>query len=1061
MAALPAKLARPRLPAVVARRRLFALLDATEGAAVWVEGAPGAGKTTLAASWLDVAARPCLWYQVDAGDTDIATLFHFLAIALHHLVPAARATLPHFTPEYALGLDTFGRRFFSELFRHLPDGVVVVFDNVQEADADGLFAEVLRLALESVPPHVRVVCLSRGRPPVALARLIANGNLAHIEPATLRLTADEAHALASLRGVTDSEAVAALHAQTQGWAAGLVLMLVQPAGERPVPVADAAPQVLFDYFMGEILLRTEDAPRQFLMKTALLPTMQSADAEALAEWPGGAAILAELVRRNQFTYQLTPHEPVYEYHPLFRAFLLRRLEASVTAAEFTRLCAEAARLLEQRAAIEQAAELYRRACQWSALAAMIRLHAERLITEGRSRSLEAWLAALPEPVRTADGWLEYWLGSCRLAFDPAQARTHYERAYVLFTGIDEVAGSYLAWAGVIDSFMYEWGDFAQIDPWVGELEQLRGRHPHYPSAEIEARVTMGMLAAMTWRFAGHPALPQWVERALHIVLAHPGSRLAMLLANHLVFYSLWDGDFPRAAVVIEALRPQVERLRHDPLALLHWYVMDAMYSWFVADHAACLAAVEAGNRLAAETGVHLLDIYLNAQGVYSAVSVGDRPTARACMGRMVAAGPVRMLDKSLCAYMLASVAWLEGDLPRAIEQGEAAVRLAAATRAPMAFGLCQVELAKTLFEAGRTAEALACFEQAHASHRARRFMEFLEDLHGAHFALALDDEAQAVQRLRRAMPLGAQQGYLNTPRWRPEAMARLCALALGHGIAPDYVRLLIRRRALLPPTAADVPDAWPWPVRLHTLGRFGIEIDGVPLTFTHKAQRRPLDLLKVLIARAGRKVAVAELAEILWPDAEGDAAHRSLVTTVYRLRRLLRHDAAVEVGEEGVALSPRHCWVDAWVLQQALGDTERARDKVAGIARVERLERLLALYGGPFLEGTSCGAWALPLRDNLHSRLLRLIEHAGTDHERLEAWEAAIALYQKGIELEPLAEAFYRRLMRAYRALGRTAEALAVYQRCRETLATLCGIPPSAKTESLRQAILAAAPHDP
>jgi ATP/maltotriose-dependent transcriptional regulator MalT len=42
---------------------------------VWVEAAPGSGKTTLAASWLDSRTRPCLWYQIDAGDADVATFF--------------------------------------------------------------------------------------------------------------------------------------------------------------------------------------------------------------------------------------------------------------------------------------------------------------------------------------------------------------------------------------------------------------------------------------------------------------------------------------------------------------------------------------------------------------------------------------------------------------------------------------------------------------------------------------------------------------------------------------------------------------------------------------------------------------------------------------------------------------------------------------------------------------------------------------------------------------------------------------------------------------------------
>jgi LuxR family transcriptional regulator, maltose regulon positive regulatory protein len=64
-----AKLTRPRLHKAVARERLFALLDDAREhmAATCVVGPPGAGKTTLVASWLDARGIKGIWYQVDTS----------------------------------------------------------------------------------------------------------------------------------------------------------------------------------------------------------------------------------------------------------------------------------------------------------------------------------------------------------------------------------------------------------------------------------------------------------------------------------------------------------------------------------------------------------------------------------------------------------------------------------------------------------------------------------------------------------------------------------------------------------------------------------------------------------------------------------------------------------------------------------------------------------------------------------------------------------------------------------------------------------------------------------
>ena len=77
------KLSPPRLGRVFERARLFDMLDAWSGyPAIWVAAAPGAGKSTLIATWLQSRQRLTLWLQVDGGDADPATFLKSLDVLL-------------------------------------------------------------------------------------------------------------------------------------------------------------------------------------------------------------------------------------------------------------------------------------------------------------------------------------------------------------------------------------------------------------------------------------------------------------------------------------------------------------------------------------------------------------------------------------------------------------------------------------------------------------------------------------------------------------------------------------------------------------------------------------------------------------------------------------------------------------------------------------------------------------------------------------------------------------------------------------------------------------------
>src|SRR5207302_6962733 len=120
-------------------------------------------------------------------------------------------------------------------------------------------------------------------------------------------------------GRVAKEHARALHAATDGWAAGLVLMLERAVANDAPAGRDVRPrQAVFDYFASEILAGSDAETRQFLIETALLPKLTGPQAEMLTGSPRAGEILAGLAARRYFTDCHPEPEPTYQYHPLFR-----------------------------------------------------------------------------------------------------------------------------------------------------------------------------------------------------------------------------------------------------------------------------------------------------------------------------------------------------------------------------------------------------------------------------------------------------------------------------------------------------------------------------------------------------------------------------------------------------------------------------------------------------------------------------------------------------------------------------------------------------------------------
>ena len=196
------------------------------------------------------------------------------------------------------------------------------------------------------------------------------------------------------------------------------------------------------------------------------------------------------------------------------------------------------------------------------------------------------------------------------------------------------------------------------------------------------------------------------------------------------------------------------------------------------------------------------------------------------------------------------------------------------------------------------------------------------------------------------------------------------------------------------------------------------------------------------------RVQEPRLAELLWPESDGDMAHHSFIVALSRLRKLLGKEEALVLKEGRLSLSNRHCWVEVWAFERFLGQAEKARKEGRGTEANRYFEKALSLYRGPFLHFEEL-PWAVSLREKLRGGFLGAVTHLGRCYEEAGRWEEAVSCYGKGLDADDLAEELYRRLMVCHLRQGRAAEALSVYRRCRKTLSSVLGVDPSTETRAI------------
>lgn len=1066
-----AKVSPPRVVRVYPRPRLFKSLNEAKAQPVtWVCGPPGSGKTTLVASYLSAEKQPHIWYQVDSGDTDLATFFSCLRLAVEETARRKRPNLPLLTPEYLLDVATFTRTFFGNLWARLPLPFVLVFDNYHEVGEDAPLHLLIQAGLLQIPEGGRVIFIGRNDPHPAFARLRANQAMTVVDGKALQLTAKEARGLMASRreGKIPNEMRAIVCRHAGGWVAGIILMLDRFHADRrvsheatPVP-GGQPPEAVFDYFLVEVLGRLPTAVQDFLLRSAFLPSLTVAMAERMTDTGFAESTLKELSRRNFFIASYP--EGGYRYHDLFRAFLMARARETFPPAELTQVRLSAATTLEEVGRLEEAVELFREARAWTEVVRLILAQAPFLLMQGRFKTLECWIVALPPDISQTDPWILHWRGYCCHLFDPKESREWFEKAYRLFENRDgtsvDTLGVFFSWCGMVNTIFLEWGDFTRLDPWIARMEERLARPHEFPSIEIEARVASDMAFALMYRRPDHPATRPWVERSVALVPGIDSLDVKLQALNSAALYYAFMGDWAKMGRILDLSKAGFRANPASPFETIAYHVLEAIYSWTSGLNEHCFDCVEKGFGVARGNGVRLLDHFLLNQGLFGSLSTGDLQRSSVYLAEMgILLSETRRLSVAQYDYFVAWEAWLRNDLPKALEFSRKSLELALQTGTPFFEALHRLGLVQVLLARGELSEIEAHLKEAGAFGRRMEshLLIFMALLLGTQLKWAQGDEKGALTTLAEALHLGREQGHYNVPWWNEPVMAKFCMIALQEGIEVEYVQALIRRRNLFPDPPPLTCENWPWPIKIFTLGQAAILKEDQPIHLAERFPRKQLELLYTLAAFGKQGIGGEELADALWPRTEGDKAHLVLEKTVGRLRKLLGHNDAIRVRDGWYRLSARHCWVDAWAVTRCLDEIEtliRQTPDETGKERVHRLAvRAHALYKGEFL-GRGTPFWLVPHSERLHCGYLRCLRDLGGYWERAAEWERAETCYEKGLELDPAAESLAQRLMTLYQKRGRRAEAMSVYEHLRKVLSATFGIEPGDETRQTYRSLL-------
>jgi LuxR family transcriptional regulator, maltose regulon positive regulatory protein len=371
----------------------------------------GWGKTSALARQLAILPpnTRVAWVSADEED-DVPRLLAALTAALEPLELSWRVS------PAALGTLALGSRGVqqaaAEVVNALAEAEVtrglLILDDIHRI-ADLKVFDFLSALADWLPERWGLVLSSRTEPPLAFARWRARGELSEFRQADLRFSADEVKDMLRARG-DNIDRADELHRSTEGWAAGLRLMISVGAKAGSV----SGRQHVYDFLADEVLAGMDERLRLFLLRCSVLPELTPTRCTHVCAMPDAQEHFEKVEREGLFVTPLDDTTRTLRLHDLFRNFLEDRLQRD-HAAELPGLLQRAA---EHEPDLVRAVTWLVRAGAWGAAASTLAARGPVLVSQGGGLAIERLLGLFAPASFGQDPRLHLLRGLCAIqAFD--------------------------------------------------------------------------------------------------------------------------------------------------------------------------------------------------------------------------------------------------------------------------------------------------------------------------------------------------------------------------------------------------------------------------------------------------------------------------------------------------------------------------------------------------------------------------------------------------------------------------------------------------------------------